>query len=431
MHQAVPPNGYTITTTKRSADPSPLDRERREDSGAGLYPSDPIHVSSPPALETERVVAGLTLPELSGTVEEQLAALIEFGTSHWPQVEFCRFKRGVMITGAILEGLLRLDLNQSNYVLGVPPRRVAKITTKDGIDGIVNPFHVRGNHWVIAIIGKKRKTFTSYGMTTEEVDEYRGSYQEALQLGSLEAVSYDLEDYTGNTCAFRCCDAFAAYLGIRQAIIQDQLSLRLFYLQRLLQSLLLSGHPPPYMEELGVVTTVKNQPNEAENGPKEDEDEIGDDEVGDDEIGDDEVGDDEIGDYELDEDESSGAERGAGQPLSAITLDTPAQAHTLNADGHQPTAGAQPPNTATNARRTFELQSQSYLDEACSFGTNKPALLPSKTLFELDMAQQLRLLGQSPRDGCRTCHSPDTAALADTSPGSTPGVSQMMELDSP
>ncbi|KAK0624370.1 hypothetical protein B0T14DRAFT_565647 [Immersiella caudata] len=286
LHQAVLPNGHTVTTAKLHRDRSP-NRERREDNDAGLRPGDPIHVSSSPGLQTEM---GLTLPELSGTFTEKLAALIEFGGRlHWPEIEFSRFNPGRFISGHILDALLTLD-NQSEYTLGTPPERAAKITT----NGIVFPYNVNDNHWVIAIIDKERKMFTSYGMTKEQVDKYSGAYQEAFQVGPLEVTSHDLPDHTGNTCALRCCDAFAKYLGIPRAIIQNELSLRLFYLQRLLQSRLHQRDSPPDTGELGVVTTIEGQPNEAK---------------------------DKIGDDEPDEDESLGAERSGpvSRPSSVTT----------------------------------------------------------------------------------------------------------------
>lgn len=85
--QTVPPNGHIVTdpsshiklTAKQPRDPNTSDREKCRDDSTSLHPSNPIHVSSPPAPQTKGVVIGLTLPELSETLGEQLAALIEFG----------------------------------------------------------------------------------------------------------------------------------------------------------------------------------------------------------------------------------------------------------------------------------------------------------------------------------------------------------------
>lgn len=236
---------YGHTVTDLSPD-SPPNRVR-----CGDNPGDPIHISSPP-LQTDEVVMGLTLPELSGTIGEQLATLIKFGASHWPRDDLLQFKSGKMITGRILYELLSLELEQfGEYTLGVPPQRAAKATAGGSIVSIVMPYNVNDNHWVIAIIDKKRKTFIAYGMTEDMLNEYKVAYQDALQVSPLEATLHPLQDYTGNTCAFRCCDALARYLGTRSAMMLDPLSLRLFYLQRLLQSRLyqpdsVSVPSPPY-----------------------------------------------------------------------------------------------------------------------------------------------------------------------------------------
>lgn len=252
LHQAVPVYGHTVTDLSPN---SPPNRVR-----CGDNPGDPIHISSPP-LQTNEVVMGLTLPELSRTIREQLAILIKFSASHWPRDDLLQFKSGKIITGRILYELLSLELEQfGEYTLGVPPQRAAKATAGDSIVSVVMPYNVNDNHWVIAIIDKKRKTFTAYGMTEDMLNEYKVAYQDAFQVGPLEATLHPLQDYTGNTCAFQCCDALAKYLGTRSVIMLDPLFLRLFYLQRLLQSRLyqpdsISVPPPPYTEELGVVTS--------------------------------------------------------------------------------------------------------------------------------------------------------------------------------
>jgi len=86
LHQAVPLNGHLS--------PDSPDRERRGDVRTGLHPDYPIHVSSSPTPQTEGVAAGLTLPELSRTVREQLATLIKFGSDHWPQDDILQFQPG-------------------------------------------------------------------------------------------------------------------------------------------------------------------------------------------------------------------------------------------------------------------------------------------------------------------------------------------------
>ncbi|KAK3331535.1 hypothetical protein B0H66DRAFT_528870 [Apodospora peruviana] len=127
LHQPVPPSTHTVTdrspdiqfTAKGPRDRSPLGRERRGDNGAGLHPGDPVYVSSPPAPQTKGIIAGLVLPDLCGAVEEQLAALISFGSGHYPPDDFVQFRPGEMITGRILYELLHLELKQfSNHALG-------------------------------------------------------------------------------------------------------------------------------------------------------------------------------------------------------------------------------------------------------------------------------------------------------------------------
>ncbi len=70
--------GHTVTTTKRPRDHHSLpNRERCEDNE---------RCWSSPAPQTEMVSPHL--PELSGTVAEKLAALIEFGRLlHWPEID--------------------------------------------------------------------------------------------------------------------------------------------------------------------------------------------------------------------------------------------------------------------------------------------------------------------------------------------------------
>ncbi|KAK0736332.1 hypothetical protein B0T21DRAFT_348412 [Apiosordaria backusii] len=189
LESANPPNGSRQTSTQHTGDTA---AERELFSGCdsqalrgfvgcnassrGDDPGDPIHISSPP-LQTEGVIMGLTLPELSGNIGEQLTTLIKFGGSHWPREDLLQFQPGQMITGRILYELLRLELNQSReYTLGVPPQRAAKVTAGGSIASIVMPFNVDDNHWVIAIADKKRKTFTAYGMAEDMLNEYKVAY---------------------------------------------------------------------------------------------------------------------------------------------------------------------------------------------------------------------------------------------------------------
>ncbi|KAK1752912.1 hypothetical protein QBC47DRAFT_431058 [Echria macrotheca] len=396
--QAVLLNDHIVTdpspgmqfTANRPRDGNRPDRERCGDNGAGLQ-DDPTYVPSPPAPQAEGVVPGLTLPELSGTVEEQLETLIDFGNTHWPQVEFFRFRSGKFITGAILTDLLSLELKQfPNYAVGITPERAAKATAKDVTVVFDN---VNGDHWVVAIVDKIRKTFTAYGMAENKLNESKAAYQDALQVGPLEVTSHPLQDYTGNTCALRCCDALAKCLGTRTEILLDQVPLRLFYLQRLLQSCL---HAPV-------------------------------------------------------EDESPGAERRAGQLPGVTPLDTPAQLQAFASRENNPslTGSVDSPTTVAailelrlatdrdrragsqfqvDLQRTSEPQSQSHPDEAGSFGADMLGIdhatqqeprgvqqddgagAADSWEPELEGAQQLSLLSQLP----------DAAVSADTSQGSTP-----------
>lgn len=229
--------------------------------------------------------------------------------------------------------------------------------------------------------------------------ESKAAYQDALRVGPLEVTSHPLPHHTdktsNNTCAFRCCNALATYLETRSEILGDPLSLRVFYLRRLLQSRL----------------------------------------------------------HAAVEAESPGAERRAGQLPGVTPLGTPAQSQAFASPENNPSLAGSVNSPTTVAAilelqlatgrdqregsqfqvdlqqtRTSEPQSQSHADEACPFGAGMRPLLgvyhatrqepggvqpedgagaADSEETELEVARQLSLLSQLP----------DAAIPADTKPG--------------
>lgn len=141
------------------------------------------------------------LPNSSGSDSDVLEELVLFGLKHWPGKNLDCFRPGQLVTGYILNEVLRADV-PAQYGLGVPPNRVQKL--QETCAGIVFPYHVNDtnqlsedenerNHFVIAIVNKQDKTFTSWGMSEAMVQKSKVEYEKAL-CSHLATVSYKVRN---------------------------------------------------------------------------------------------------------------------------------------------------------------------------------------------------------------------------------------------
>lgn len=147
--------------------------------------SAPINVELLPA---EDASLRMPIPDFCGSDSDILENLVQFGMKNWPQKTFDYFRPGKHATAGILNDLLRTNL-PVQFALGVPPHRVNNL--EETFAGIVMPFHVNEtnqisniesekNHFVIAIVDKQNKTFTSWGMSRIMHQESQVAYEEAL-----------------------------------------------------------------------------------------------------------------------------------------------------------------------------------------------------------------------------------------------------------
>ncbi|KAF3768454.1 hypothetical protein M406DRAFT_71460 [Cryphonectria parasitica EP155] len=184
-----------------------------------------------------------TFPDVLESGLEGLERRIQLGIHAWPDKNLAQFRPGQMVTAGILNELLLMDL-PLRYSLGIPATRAKKL--RKTCSGIVLTYYVdvsnqmstvesEKNHFVISIINFENMMFTFWRMSNEKFQELKVEYEEALDL-RLEGSSHNLGNYDGNCCVFRCAEAMRSYFSIDAGVIQDEISLRLYFLKRLIES---------------------------------------------------------------------------------------------------------------------------------------------------------------------------------------------------